>query len=124
MFLQYGYRCSAYGYLEVLCNNVKAIKAYEKSGFSIIDKADSFIVATDIQFDKTLQLQSPDKWQAEDYEHMIGHKLSFEHRSSVINRDQDSFSYYELNQDENLLAFATVKTPITRWCNSVSWIVI
>lgn len=99
----------ACGYLEVLCNNVKAIKAYEKSGFSIIDKADSFIVATDIQFDKTLQLQSPDKWQAEDYEHMIGHKLSFEHRSSVINRDQDSFSYYELNQDENLLAFATVK---------------
>jgi len=97
------------GYLEVLCNNSKAIKAYEKSGFSIIDKADSFIVSTELHYDLNFQLHAQKNWQPEDYEHMIGHDLSFEHRSSVIKRDPDSFECYELKEEGGLGAFAIVK---------------
>lgn len=97
------------GYLEVLCNNTKAVKAYEKSGFSIIDKADSFIVSTELQFDLSFRLHAPENWNTKDYEHLIGHDLSFEHRSSVIKRDPDSFECFVLREKDNLAAFAIVK---------------
>ena len=98
-----------WGCLEVLCDNTKAIKAYQSSGFDITDEMWSFHIPQDLKRDKRFSLSKCLTWQPEDYDHLKKHKLSFEHRDSIILRKQDAFSCYELKSEEHLKGFAIVK---------------
>lgn len=98
------------GYLEVLCNNEKAIKAYEKSGFEIIDEMHCYVIPKEYGKDlQPLGVSTSSECNPSKYQQLIHHELSFEHRSDVIKRQPESFSSIELHENGELAAFAIVK---------------
>ena len=98
------------GTLEVLCDNAKAIKAYESCGFNISDKLLSFRFPTDLAFSEhSFRIEQADSCLASKYDHLKHHLLSFEHRNSIIDRRAQAFSMYELYENDILKAYAIVK---------------
>ncbi len=97
------------GYLEVLCDNKKAIRAYETSGFNIVDEMHSYNIPLDLARFSSLQLNKLSIYNPEDYSKMIRHKLSFEHRTEIIKRMPDAFNCYELVNDGQCVAFGILK---------------
>ncbi len=98
-----------YGYLEVLTNNKKAIRAYEKAEFKIIDELISYQLSPLKNSNSDFHFSKVEEYNSEKYKHLKHHRLSFEHRDEIINRNPDAFSIFELRQANNCTAYAIVK---------------
>lgn len=98
------------GTLEVLCDNAKAIGAYESTGFKISDKLLSFRFPTELlRIEHSFKIEQLDIWNASKYDPLKHHLLSFEHRNSIVERRPEAFKVYELYDKDILKAYALVK---------------
>lgn len=98
------------GHLEVLCDNKKAIRAYEKLGFQIVDTLKSYQLPLDLAPRAPFKLKPNPDWYPGKYDRFKHHRLSFEHRDSIIKSRKGAFQYIEMFADNTLLAYAIVKS--------------
>lgn len=95
--------------LEVLTDNTKAIKAYQSAGFHISDEMLSYQIPLDLKTSNQYKLIKRESWSITEYKDWAKHKLSFEHRDIVIERDQDKFNCFELHNDDKVVAYGISK---------------
>lgn len=97
------------GYLEVLCDNEKAIKAYQSTGFSISNKLFCY---SGLPLEKTHIYQGSiaSQVEIEKYKALSQLHLSWEQTDQTIIFDPSMFTAIELKHGDTLVAFAIIKT--------------
>lgn len=94
--------------LEVICENEKAIKAYESVGMKIERRlscyaGDIIHAETEVE-DLNIAVNEKPNWS--DYQFMNEYVPAWDHQRNSILRSQGSYKYVELRQDEILHAYA------------------
>lgn len=103
--------CSA-GFLEVITDNVKAIKAYKSVGFSIIRDYQCY-QGRHIEPTFTFAERLKNKPDPDQYKHLVHHHLCWEQNDATINQNRELFQSLEIWDKQELIAFAIVKLSNT-----------
>ncbi len=96
------------GYLEVIQDNTKAIKAYKSVGFNIDRKINGYFGKV-IQPNKEFQFKLSRVNNLKKYKDYKFHKLYWEQMNNTINAGRSEFAIYDLKKDSKLKGYVVIK---------------